>query len=263
LLNYILRRLMIALPSLLGISVVLFTVLALAPGDPFEELATNPNVPPEVRMALRAQFGLDDPIWERYVRWLMSMLRGDWGFSFVSRVNVEDLILQRLPTTIIVIGLSQVLAIMVALPVGVLVTAFDTLVLLGLQRFGIRRLEALVISLVALVGACFAVEMLLLRPDVASVLGGLVPRMDSLRNSSQLYLAAGILGATVMPHNLYLHSSLVQTRRWSTGPKLRQRALRFANLDTVIALALAFLVNASILVLAAGTFHGLPGAQQL
>jgi peptide/nickel transport system permease protein len=120
LLNYILRRLMIALPSLLGISVVLFTVLALAPGDPFEELATNPNVPPEVRMALRAQFGLDDPIWERYVRWLMSMLRGDWGFSFVSRVNVEDLILQRLPTTIVVIGLSQVLAILVALPVGVL-----------------------------------------------------------------------------------------------------------------------------------------------
>ena len=146
------------------------------------------------------------------------------------------------------------------LPVGVLVTAFDTLVLLGLQRFGIRRLEALVISLVALVGACFAVEMLLLRPDVASVLGGLVPRLDSLRNSSQLYLAAGILGATVMPHNLYLHSSLVQTRRWSTGPEMRQRALRFATLDTVIALALAFLVNASILVLAAGSFYGLPGA---
>ena len=119
-LNYILRRLMIAVPSLLGISVVLFTVLALAPGDPFEELATNPNVPPEVRMALRAQFGLDDPIWERYVRWLMSMLKGDWGFSFVSRVGVDQLILQRLPTTIIVIGLSQLLAILVALPVGVL-----------------------------------------------------------------------------------------------------------------------------------------------
>ena len=146
------------------------------------------------------------------------------------------------------------------LPVGVLLTAFDTLVLLGLQRFGIRRLEALVISLVALVGACFAVEMLLLRPDVASVLGGLVPRVDALRNGSQLYLAAGILGATVMPHNLYLHSSLVQTRRWSAGPAVRHRALRFANLDAVIALALAFLVNASILVLAAGTFYGLPGA---
>ena len=74
---YILRRLLIALPSLLGISVVLFTVLALAPGDPFEELATNPNVPPEVRLALRVKFGLDDPIWERYVRWLTAMLHGD------------------------------------------------------------------------------------------------------------------------------------------------------------------------------------------
>jgi peptide/nickel transport system permease protein len=118
--GYILRRILIALPSLLGISAVLFTVLALAPGDPFEELATNPNVPPEVRAALRVQFGLDDPVWERYVRWLASMLQGDWGYSFVSRINVDELILQRLPTTIVVIGLSQVLAILVAVPVGVL-----------------------------------------------------------------------------------------------------------------------------------------------
>ena len=118
--SYILRRILIAMPSLLGISAVLFTVLALAPGDPFEELATNPNVPPEVRLALRVQFGLDDPVWERYLRWLASMLRGDWGFSFVSRINVDELILQRLPTTIIVIGLSQLLAIAVAIPVGVL-----------------------------------------------------------------------------------------------------------------------------------------------
>ena len=145
------------------------------------------------------------------------------------------------------------------LPIGVLLTAFDTLVLLGLQQFGIRRLEALVISLVALVGTCFAAEMLLLRPDGASVLGGLVPQASTLRDGSQLYLAAGILGATVMPHNLYLHSSLVQTRRWSEGPQVRQRALHFANLDALIALAFAFLVNASILVLAAGTFHGRPG----
>jgi peptide/nickel transport system permease protein len=119
-LNYIIRRLLIALPSLLGISLVLFTVLALAPGDPFEELATNPNVPPEVRMALRAQFGLDDPVWQRYLHWLSSMVKGDWGFSFVSRINVDQLILQRLPTTIVVIGMSQVLAILIALPVGIL-----------------------------------------------------------------------------------------------------------------------------------------------
>jgi peptide/nickel transport system permease protein len=118
--HYILRRLLIAVPSLLGISVVLFTVLALAPGDPFEELATNPNVPAEVRMALRAKFGLDDPVWQRYAHWFVSMLRGDWGFSFVSRIDVEQLILQRLPTTIVVIGLSQVLAILVALPVGII-----------------------------------------------------------------------------------------------------------------------------------------------
>jgi peptide/nickel transport system permease protein len=117
---YLLRRLLLAIPSLLGISLVLFTVLALAPGDPFGELATNPNVPPEVRMALRAKFGLDDPIWSRYVHWLLAMVQGDWGFSFVSRMNVDTLILQRLPATIAVIGSAQLLAILVAIPVGVL-----------------------------------------------------------------------------------------------------------------------------------------------
>jgi peptide/nickel transport system permease protein len=118
--QYLIRRLMIAIPSLLGISLVLFVILALAPGDPFEELATNPAVPPEVRAALRTKFGLDDPIFVRYGRWLMAMLQGDWGFSFVSRVNVDTLILQRLPTTLIVIGSSQLLALMIALPVGTL-----------------------------------------------------------------------------------------------------------------------------------------------
>ena len=118
--QYIIRRVLIALPSLLGISIVLFTVLAMAPGDPFGELATNPNIPPEVRLALRAKFGLDDPILSRYLHWLVAMLQGDWGFSFVSRMNVDTLILQRLPTTLIVIGSSQLLAILVALPIGVL-----------------------------------------------------------------------------------------------------------------------------------------------
>ena len=117
--DYLLRRLLIAIPSLLGISVVLFTVLALAPGDPFEELATNPNVPPEVRAALRLKFGLDDPVFVRYFRWLAAMVQGDWGFSFVSRVDVDKLILQRLPTTLIVIGSSQILALLIALPIGI------------------------------------------------------------------------------------------------------------------------------------------------
>lgn len=117
--QYVLRRLMIAIPSLLGISVVLFVVLALAPGDPFSELATNPNVPPEVQAALRAKFGLDDPIYLRYLHWLNAMLHGDWGFSFVSRMNVDTLILQRLPATLYVIGSAQILALLIAIPVGV------------------------------------------------------------------------------------------------------------------------------------------------
>ncbi|MFB9269582.1 ABC transporter permease [Bradyrhizobium erythrophlei] len=117
--QYILRRLLIAIPSLLGISLVLFVVLALAPGDPFSELATNPNVPPEVQAALRAKFGLDDPIYLRYLRWLVAMAQGDWGFSFVSRIDVDTLILQRLPATLYVVGSSQLLALLIAIPVGV------------------------------------------------------------------------------------------------------------------------------------------------
>jgi peptide/nickel transport system permease protein len=117
--RYLVRRLLIAIPSLVGISIVLFTVLALAPGDPFGELATNPNVPATVAAALRAKFGLDDPIAVRYLRWFAAMLHGDWGFSFVSRVDVDTLILQRVPTTLLVIGASQVLALLIALPVGV------------------------------------------------------------------------------------------------------------------------------------------------
>src|SRR5579871_3052222 len=118
--RYLVRRLLIALPSLLGISAVLFTVLALAPGDPFGELASNPAVPPEVRLALRAKFGMDDPILLRYGHWLVAMLHGDWGFSFVSRVDVDTLIWQRLPATLFVVGTSQILALLIALPVGVM-----------------------------------------------------------------------------------------------------------------------------------------------
>ena len=116
--KYLLRRALISIPVLLGISVVLFTILALAPGDPFEELATNANVPAEVSANLRAKFGLDDPLPVRYARWFTSMLRGDWGFSFVSRVDVDILIRQRLPTTLFVLGSAQLLAILVAVPIG-------------------------------------------------------------------------------------------------------------------------------------------------
>jgi peptide/nickel transport system permease protein len=117
--RYLLRRLLITIPSLLGISIVLFTVLALAPGDPFGELATNPSIPPEVQAALRLKFGLDDPVPVRYLHWLSAMLHGDWGFSFASRIDVDRLILQRLPVTLGVIGASQLFALLVALPVGI------------------------------------------------------------------------------------------------------------------------------------------------
>jgi peptide/nickel transport system permease protein len=118
--QYFLRRLLIAIPSLIGISIVLFTVLALAPGDPFGELANNPSIPPEVRANLRAKFGMDDPVITRYLRWVSAMVQGVWGYSFVSRVDVDQLILQRLPTTLLVIGSSQLLALLIALPVGVI-----------------------------------------------------------------------------------------------------------------------------------------------
>ena len=118
--KYLLRRILFTIPTLVGISLVLFTILAMAPGDPFEELALNPNIPAEVRLNLRHQFGLDDPIPIRYVRWFTAMLRGDWGYSFVSRVDVERLILQRLPTTLFVLGTAYGVALLIALPVGVI-----------------------------------------------------------------------------------------------------------------------------------------------
>ena len=118
--RYVLRRILIAIPVLIGISMVLFSVLALAPGDPFAELATNSNVPPEVAQRLRTEFGLDDPLPVRYVRWFSAMLRGEWGYSFQSRMSVDRLILQRLPVSLWVLGSAYLLALVVALPVGIL-----------------------------------------------------------------------------------------------------------------------------------------------
>jgi peptide/nickel transport system permease protein len=122
-LAYVVRRLLLAIPSLFGISIVLFSVLALAPGDPFSELMTNPNVPASVQLALRAKFGLDDPVYLRYFHWLAAMLHGDWGFSFASRMDVATLIMQRLVVTLAVLGSAQVLAIVVAIPIGILAAA--------------------------------------------------------------------------------------------------------------------------------------------
>jgi peptide/nickel transport system permease protein len=108
------------IPVLLGISIILFCILALAPGDPFGDLAANENIPPEILFNLRQQFGMDDPIHVRYVRWFVAMIQGDWGSSFVSRVPVVDLIMQRLPVTLFVLGSAYLVALLVALPVGIL-----------------------------------------------------------------------------------------------------------------------------------------------
>lgn len=116
--HFLIRRLLIAIPSLIGISVILFSVLALAPGDPFEELANNSSVPAEVSANLRKQFGLDDPVVVRYARWATSMAKGDWGFSFASRIDVDVLVLQRLRVTLFIMGSSQLLALLIAISVG-------------------------------------------------------------------------------------------------------------------------------------------------
>jgi manganese transport protein len=151
-----------------------------------------------------------------------------------------------------VLGAAIALNLLFHLPliIGVVITAADTLVLLMLQRFGIRKIEAFVLSLVVMIGLCFAIEILLAKPQFAPMLAGLVPHLDS----KSLYIAIGIIGATVMPHNLYLHSALVQTRRIADTAKAKQAACRYNLFDSVIALCAAMLVNMAILVMAAATF---------
>jgi manganese transport protein len=143
----------------------------------------------------------------------------------------------------------------IALPIGVAITALDVLLLLYLQNKGVRVLEALVIVLVATVGVCFAFELVLARPDVGGVLRGFIPTTDIISNREKLYIAIGILGATVMPHNLYLHSSIVQTRRYDENAAGKREAVRFAFVDSTIALSFALFINAAILIVAAASFH--------
>ncbi len=118
--QYLVRRLLMYIPVLLGISIILFSILALAPGDPFGDLAANENIPPEVLLNLRKQFGMDDPIHVRYLRWFTAMVQGNGGYSFVSRVPVAELIMQRLPVTLFILGSAYAVALLVALPVGIL-----------------------------------------------------------------------------------------------------------------------------------------------
>ena len=152
-----------------------------------------------------------------------------------------------------VLGSAVALDLLFGLPLvwGALVTALDVFALLALRRVGVRRLEAIVVVLVLTVGACLAIECWLAAPAARSLRGVLSPRLDA----GSLYVAVAMLGATVMPHNLYLHSSLVQTRVAPASPQAQRRALRYGFVDTLLALNVAFVINASILVLASGVFH--------
>jgi manganese transport protein len=134
-------------------------------------------------------------------------------------------------------------------------TALDVLLILYLQNKGFRLLEALVITLVMVVGLCFLFEIVVAKPDGAGVARGFMPSIDIVRDPAMLFLAIGILGATVMPHNLYLHSSIVQTRRYDESAEGKQEAVRFAFLDSTIALSIALFINAAILIVAAASFH--------
>src|SRR5205823_2178201 len=157
-----------------------------------------------------------------------------------------------------VIGAAIALNLLFGLPLvwGVCLTALDVLIVLFLQHRGFRYVEALVVALIFLIAGSFAIELWLARPDPVALAWGFLPHTEILRNQSMLYIAISILGATVMPHNLYLHSSIVQTRKYGDSDASRREAIDFASIDSGVALMFALFINAAILVMAAATFHG-------
>ena len=156
-----------------------------------------------------------------------------------------------------VVGTAIALNLLFHIPllIGVCLTALDVLVILFLQNKGFRYIEALVISLILLIGGCFFLEIIFSRPDFREVLGGFAPKLEIIRNPQMLLIAIGILGATVMPHNLYLHSSIVQTRKYEQTPAGKREAIKFATIDSTVALMFALFINAAILIVSAATFH--------
>ena len=143
----------------------------------------------------------------------------------------------------------------VSVTTGIAITAFDTILVLGLQGAGFRRVEAIVLALVATIAGCFAIELVMAQPNWFGVAMGFAPSLERLQQPGALYLAIGIVGATVMPHNLYLHSSIVQTRLVAPTDAARSEAIRFCTADAIVSLSLALLVNAAIMVLAASAFN--------
>lgn len=156
-----------------------------------------------------------------------------------------------------VIGTAIALQLLFGIPLfwGVCLTVLDVFVILLLQRNGFRHVEALIAGLIVLTAACFAFQLVLAQPALADLLAGFAPDPAIISNPDMLYLSMGIIGATVMPHNLYLHSSIVQTRRFGYSVQDKRQAMKFASIDSTLALLIAFFLNAGILVLAASTFH--------
>ncbi len=181
-------------------------------------------------------------------RYRPGVARGQWLLAELS-IIATDL------AEVLGAALAFHLLLGVSITTGVVLTAFDTLIVLALQGANFRRLEAIVLGLIATIGACFFVELVLIKPYWPEVAAGLKPSWEMLNQQEPLYLAIGILGATVMPHNLYLHSSVVQTRVNGSDLASKRSAVRFARLDTVASLSLALLINAAILILAAAAFH--------
>jgi manganese transport protein len=156
-----------------------------------------------------------------------------------------------------VIGSAIALNLLFGIPllVGVCITALDVIVVLFLQNKGFRYIEALVITLIAVIGGCFAWELLASQPDLVGIAKGFLPSPQIVTDPGMLYIAIGILGATVMPHNLYLHSSIVQTRRYETDSAGKREAIKFATIDSTLALMFALFINAAILIVSAATFY--------
>jgi manganese transport protein len=156
-----------------------------------------------------------------------------------------------------VIGSAIALQLLFGIPLtwGVCITIMDVLVLLLIQRHGFRYVEALIITLVSTIGLCFAAELFFSRPDLGGIFQGFVPRPEIVENPEMLYIALGILGATVMPHNLYLHSAIIQTRAWQRTPEKKREAIKFGSIDSTIALSFALFINGAILIVSAATFH--------
>src|SRR5262249_49101976 len=156
-----------------------------------------------------------------------------------------------------VVGSAIGLQLLFGIPLvwGCIITASDVLLVLYLQTKGFRYIEAIVITLIAIIGGCFALELIFSKPSLMGVAMGFVPGPRIFQNQEMLYVSIGILGATVMPHNLYLHSSIVQTRKFEHTPEGRREAIKFATIDSTVALMLALFINAAILILSASVFH--------